>query len=102
MAGRAAPGDGDGALGCGTIEVTKGEPLSDDDARIVRHLFSGSGGVELRQFGAGFSGANVYLGQARSADGAVALAPCVVKLGPAEMVLGERWAKARTRSTRRK
>lgn len=78
----------DGSMGCGTVRVTKGDALSDDDLRIVQHLFRGVGDVSLRQFSAGFTDANVYLGTALSSEG-VELAPSVVKIGPAGMLMDE-------------
>ena len=81
---------------CGPITVKPlGTELSDVDIVLVNHLFAGEVEVEMRRFGAGFSGCDVYGCKSKTRDvpglarGTLPLAECVVKLGPSEMVLAE-------------
>lgn len=37
----------DGSMGCGAVRVANGDALSDDDLRIVQHLFRGASDVSL-------------------------------------------------------
>lgn len=67
------------------------EPLADFDRDIISHLFRHSAEVVLHGLSGGFSGALVLRSESRDAMGQQE-APCVVKLGPPDLIGRERAA----------